>query len=543
MNTIKNNIWVQEQLDVSLIKRLSESYDVSYLEAVFLHNRIEDAHQFLNYKISDYIKSTQLIDMHKTIARIKLAIEKKEKVAIFGDYDVDGITSTAMFIKLFQAYGIEHVYRIPNREDGYGHDAKSVRSVNASLVIMLDCGSSAGSEFSKIGKDICIIDHHQTSKNPDVFSFANPHRKDVDPRTQENFLDLCTAGLCFIVIFHLMNELKHISVKFDFKNLLDLVALGTIGDCMKLTHLNRAYVQYGLKLISLQNGLGIKFLCESLRLEKITASQAAFYICPCINAAGRVGSSDIALKLLCTNNIEDAYKLSKTLIGLNERRKMLEQKSLEEILPNIQESNCIIEANADWHPGIVGILAGRIKEKFNRPSFVLYKKGIFWKGSARSITGVNIGVSIHEAILAGFAESGGGHAMAGGVTVHEDKYLDWKAFMQKNIKVTISKPTLKIDCSMTLKSVFSSNVAKVSPFGTGNLSPYVLVQKIWLENAVIYKEHVRLTLNENGFKCNVFAFRWFDFFNLLPIRNFVDIVVSVNEDNKVFIVDMRKSSE
>ncbi len=544
--SFKGNVWKTTNIiDASLINKLVESYQISYLEAVFLCNRIlcDDSgniDEFLNCRISSYINNDNLVDLKKTIDRIKIAIQNKEKIAILGDYDVDGITSTSMFVKLFQAYDIDYVCKIPNRSDGYGHNKKTVSNLSASLVLMLDCGSSSEDEFENLGKDICIIDHHQTSKNPSVFSFVNPYRNDVDPRGQENFIGLCTAGLCFIVIFHLMKILK--DKKFDFKSLLDLVALGTIADCMELTNLNRAYVIYGLKLISLQKRLGMKFLCDNLSSGKITASQAAFYICPCINAAGRVASSDIALKLMCTEDAEEAYKLSKTLIALNERRKLLEQKSMDQIMPSIEKSNCIIVENEEFHPGIVGILSGRIKEKFKCPAFVLYKKGDLWKGSARSVKKINIGSVIHSSVLKGFAISGGGHAMAGGVVVHESKYDDWKKFMNDNIKFNEdSESVLEADCTMTLKAVYSNSVMKISPFGIGNIAPKVLVNRIWVESALIYKEHVKIVFNENGFKCSIFAFRWFELFDLIPIKGFVDIIVNVNEDNKIFILDIRKS--
>ncbi|QEK38336.1 single-stranded-DNA-specific exonuclease RecJ [Candidatus Cytomitobacter primus] len=534
--SLKGNMWIYpKELDTNHLKQVAESYDLSNLESIFLMNRITNIHGFLNDKISDYLQDKNLVDMGLVVQRIKRAIQNKEKVAILGDYDVDGITSTALFIKLFDFCKIDYVYKIPNRSDGYGHNIDDINKIDASLILVLDCGSSQ--DFTDVESDVCIIDHHQTSENPNVLGFVNPYRLDINPLTQENFKGLCTAGLIFIVIFNLVKEMN---LQFDFKALLDLVALGTIGDCMELTGINRAYVKYGLQLMNLKKRDGIKFLCENLKLGQITASQVAFYICPCINAAGRLGESNIALRFLC--NDHESYELSRTLIALNSRRKEIEQACLQEILNSLDNmaapEKCIIVENEQWHPGIVGILAGRLKEKFTLPTFVLYKKGEFWKGSARSVNGVNIGSLIHDSVCKEFAKEGGGHAMAGGVTIHQSHYGQWKNFIIENIKYGNTENTIKIDANMSLKAVCNISVDKIAPFGIGNNPPQVIVKKILLENAVKYNEHVRLNLNENGFRKSIFAFRWGDLYEKLPIGKFIDIIIKVDEGNKMNIIDL-----
>ncbi|QEK37837.1 hypothetical protein FZC35_00335 [Candidatus Cytomitobacter indipagum] len=531
--SIKDALWVApNEIEIDKLKNLKESYELSDLEAIFAINRSVDLNDFFNSKISDYINNKDLVDLQIVVNRIKKAIQNKEKIAILGDYDVDGITSTSLFIKLFKSCNIDCIYKIPNREDGYGHSMESVKNLDVDLLLMLDCGSSQ--DFKEISnKDICIIDHHQTSNDPNVLGFINPYRFDIDPLPQEKFKGICTAGLVFIVIFHLVEEMK---LKFDFKALLDLVAMGTIGDCMELTGLNRSYVQYGLKLINLKKRDGIRFLCENLKLDRISSSSVAFYICPCINAAGRLGQSDIALRFLC--NDHESYELSRTLIGLNSRRKEIEQVCLDEAMSTINVSNkkCIILENSEWHPGIVGILAGRIKEKFDLPTFVFYKKGDMWKGSARSINGMNIGTLIQDSVCKGFAKEGGGHAMAGGVSVSEDCFEKWKEFIQENAKFTKQKKKITIDAIMTMKAVYNVSLDKVAPFGMGNSAPLILVKSVLLEKTSKYNNHVRLSLNENGFRRSIFAFKCSE--HEFNVGMLVDIIVRVDNIGNIDIVDI-----
>ncbi|USO00839.1 MAG: DHH family phosphoesterase [Alphaproteobacteria bacterium] len=536
MTSLKENKWIfNNKLDLTALKLITETYDISELEAQFIVNRKLDPEKFFNGRISHYLKDVTLADVDKLVERLAVAIKTKERVAILGDYDVDGITSTVMLISLFRHCNIDYKYVIPNRSDGYGHSLAQINKLDEKLVIMLDCGSSL--EVTNCAKDICIIDHHQVSKNPDVCAFVNPYRFDVNPIEQENYRGLCTAGLVFIVIVQLVQKLN---LDFDFKLLLDLVALATIGDCMELINLNRDYVKYGLQVINSRKRLGLKFLIDNLGLRYMSASQMAFYVCPCINAAGRISSPDLAVKLLCTQDIQEAHKLSRTLIGLNERRKMLEKECLQEALKQTSNPDkCIIVKNSEWNAGLVGIIAGKIKDKFELPTFVLYKKGDLWKGSARSTNCVNIGVLINKCILNGVALEGGGHRAAGGISIPSDKLEEFIIFVQREVKIdTKLDKTVIIDYECQLDEVQSISVDKIHPFGIGNKSPVVVIKDVVLENAVLYKEHIRMLLNRNGFKLSLFAFNWFDLYHKLPIGQKVDILVTIQENNNFFLIDM-----
>ncbi|QEK39260.1 single-stranded-DNA-specific exonuclease RecJ [Candidatus Nesciobacter abundans] len=589
------------------IKKVQDSFDLNRLEAILALSRVEgidklgNIHKFLNDRISAYMQNVTLIDFEKALERIYIALEKKEKICILGDYDVDGITSTVMWMDFFRAYGIEVEYRIPNRSDGYGHDPDVLKSIDCSLFLILDCGSSQDfygiqkNTANNSKKDICIIDHHQTANDPNVYAFVNPNRADSDIRTQEEYKNLCTAGLCFIFIYkisEMIEERKKVRQNISPKVFMDLVALGTIGDCMKLSGLNRAYVRYGLQIVSLTKRIGLRSLIDNLGLGNIAAGDVAFYICPCINAAGRIHSSGLAVDLLFTKDSVEAERLSKSLISLNTKRKEMEKKALDEALvkvykeihkeikfmdinnnlepdkqrdseeekiperddannePNVdskqksdnESQSVVIVRDKDWHPGLVGIIAGRIKEKENVPVFVFYKIGNEWKGSARSVKGCNIGAVIHESVLNGLATSGGGHDMAGGVAVNDEKFSEWKNWINQKIHKMnlVPEKIINIDAFLNLNGLNMTNVSKITPFGMGNPYPKIILSNVLMLSVMERGNHIMISVKDEKYKRTFWMFNSKEIAKDILENRYYDLILSLSEKKNHNVIDILK---
>ena len=378
-------------------------------------------------------------DMEVAAERLAQAILTRETVTIYGDYDVDGATSAALMIRLFRMLGHEAGYYIPDRLlEGYGPSGEALVKLGqegSSLVVTVDCGAMAHEALAAArdaGVDVIVIDHHKCSpERPAAVALVNPNRLDEEDEAAAHG-HLAAVGVAFLVAIALVRKLREGGYfkdrpEPDLRGLLDLVALGTVADVAALHGLNRAFVSQGLKVMARRANTGMSALIDASRLTRApVCSDLGFALGPRINAGGRVGESTLGVRLLTTEDAEEAAQIAAQLSQLNEERRAIEAEVQEageaQVAGQANRALRIVHGEG-WHPGVIGIVAGRIKEKTGKPTLVIARdaKSGLGKGSGRSIPGVDLGAAIMAAREEGLLEAGGGHAMAAGLTVREDK--------------------------------------------------------------------------------------------------------------------------
>ena len=386
-------------------------------------------------RIRDFLPDPSAFqDMDKGARRLADAIEAQESIAIFGDYDVDGATSAALLVLLLRDLGVEALPYIPDRlMEGYGPSGVALvglKGQGASLVVTVDCGAQAFEaleEAAAAGLDVIVVDHHQCAALlPVAVAMINPNRLD-ESETGAAHGHVAAVGMAFLLGVALVRELRGRGFfegreEPSMLDLLDLVALGTVADVARLKSLNRAFVTQGLKVMAGRRNIGLAALAEAARLVKEPSCRdLGFALGPRINAGGRVGKSDLGVRLLTTRDPEDARTIAAELDRLNEERRAIEMlvcEQAEELARDQAEAPVITVMGRGWHPGVIGIVAGRIKERFGRPAIVIAEDedGI-GKGSGRSISGVDLGAAVLAAKDSGLLVAGGGHAMAAGLTL------------------------------------------------------------------------------------------------------------------------------
>ncbi len=461
---------------------ISQKLDVSLVIAKIILNRhisVENAADYLNPTIKNLLQDPSLLlDMDKAIERVLRALKTGQKIAIFADYDVDGATSSALLVKYFKEIGVDVGLYIPDRiDEGYGANPKALESLKKQgfdLVIMCDCGTTSYAALEhaeKLKLDVIVIDHHTADVNlPKCYALINPFRLDQSEKGKEAFKRLCTAGLAFVFLVALNRERRtqNLTPLPDILMYLDLVALGTVCDVMPLKDLNRAFVYQGLKILNRRKNKGLVTLSDVASISsEVAAYHLGFLLGPRINAGGRVGKADLGSKLLSTDDLSKAKEIAQSLNFYNEERQTIEAIVLEQAyhiieLEKLYDNAVIVVAAKDWHPGVVGIVASRIKDKFNKPSIVisLDEKGE-GKGSGRSIYGVELGNMMHEAVHQGLLIKGGGHAMAVGISIYQDKIDEFKQFLNDRLKESVEAyvPTLNIDHTLSVQGATSGTAS------------------------------------------------------------------------------------
>ena len=455
--------------------------------------------------------------MDKAIDRTVKVILNNEKIGIFGDYDVDGATSTAILGQYFRSLNIEFETHIPDRKsEGFGPNENAfLKFINkgVNLIYTVDCGTLSFKpiDFAKKKNiDVIILDHHQSeTKLPNAHSIINPNR--FDDRSELNYL--CAAGVCFLFLVALNKRLRDeswfsaSSIKEpDLIKILDLVSLGTVCDVVPLIGLNRALVGQGLKVLKKKNNLGLKTLIELNNIENnITVYHLGYILGPRINAGGRVGKSSHGADLLLNKNVQDTFKLASELNDYNKERQALESELLNKILNTNYENNTdpvIILYGEDWHEGVIGIIAARIKEKYNKPAIIISVTSNTGKGSARSIYGFDIGSTIIGGVQAGLLVKGGGHKMAAGFTINMEKFQDFKDFVFKKFKsVNMNledKKKYYFDTQIAPSAVnidFFEKINRLAPFGSGNAEPRFLICDLKVINSkIVGEKHIKSVL-------------------------------------------------
>ena len=470
-----------------------------------------DVEKFLSPSIKEYMPDPSVLkDMDVAAKIIADAIENRKKIAVYGDYDVDGITSTAVFVKYLRALGIDVVWHLPTREgEGYGLNNDAISEIvrdNVDLMITVDCGISGIEEvkFAKnAGLTVVVTDHHSPdSVIPDADAVVNPKR--IDDESELSYL--AGVGVAFLTLVAVNRELKtrnlddELSARVGAENLLnymDFVALGTICDTMPLVGLNRAFVSTGLKVLGLRQNLGLRVLMDLAAIKKPSVYAAGFALGPRLNAAGRLDSASPALELLLTDNPLIAHDLANKLHQMNQERIDIQNaimlSATEMAEKCCQSGRCSLFVCGDnWHGGVMGIIAGRLKDKFNLPSCVATKSDGQINGSGRSVAGVDLGKIIHDALAAGIVSEGGGHAAAAGFSLSEDKETEFCEFLERAVNEQLNgvvpQPEIIVDAQMdaggaTMKLVKQLNA--LEPFGQGNPEPTLVLHGAVLRHAVV----------------------------------------------------------
>ncbi|MGA1291470.1 MAG: single-stranded-DNA-specific exonuclease RecJ [Pelagibacteraceae bacterium] len=517
MSVVGKN-WIQKEFDLDEIKFIKENFFLDEIVAKLLSIRKikkEEINFFLNPSIKNSLPNPySLNDMQKAIDRTISCIVSNEKVGIFGDYDVDGATSTAILGNYFRALNLPYEIYIPDRQkEGFGPNEKGFDYLienGSKLIFTVDCGtlSYLPIEYANTKKiDVIVIDHHQSEINlPKAHSIVNPNR--FDDRSELNYL--CAAGVCFMFLVALNKRLREnnwfINKSInepDLLNFLDLVSLGTICDVVPLVDLNRAFVNQGLKVVNQKKNLGLKTLIEISEIENnLTTYHLGYVLGPRINAGGRVGKSTHGAKLLLNNDSKDAFKISSELNNYNKERQLLEKELLKDIMDKdygLTDEPVIVLYGENWHEGIIGIIAARIKEKYNKPTFIISTKSGLGKGSARSIYGFDIGTAVIAAVQNKILIRGGGHKMAAGFTLDTDKISEFKNFLIrkfKSININLeSKKNIFYDTEISPSAInidFYDKINVLSPFGSGNPEPKFVIKNVRPVNSkIVGEKHIK----------------------------------------------------
>ncbi|NNC58902.1 MAG: single-stranded-DNA-specific exonuclease RecJ [Erythrobacter sp.] len=473
-------------------------------------------------------------DMDNAAERIAQAILAGETITVYGDYDVDGATSAALLIRLFRMLGQDARYYIPDRLlEGYGPSGEALVKLGeqgSSLVITVDCGAMAQEALSMArdaGVDVIVVDHHKCPPDlPPTIALVNPNRLDESDEAAAHG-HLAAVGVAFLLAIAVVRTLR-IRGYFtersepDLRGLLDLVALGTVADVAALHGLNRAFVAQGLKVMAKRNNIGMSALIDASRLKRApVCSDLGFALGPRINAGGRVGESTLGVRLLTTENAEEAQAIAAQLSALNEERRAIEadvQQAAEEQLAGQHNRAVHLVAGHGWHPGVIGIVAGRIKEKTGKPSIVIAIDGESGegKGSGRSIAGVDLGAAIIAARENGLLVAGGGHAMAAGLTIDGDRLEQFSDWLEERLAGPVSRAVAEQAVTLDLAVGPSgltpdlvNSLDLAGPYGIGWPGPRVAVGPVHVIKAdIVGTDHLRLIAGSpDGGTLKAIAFR------------------------------------
>ena len=531
-HSIQGKEWVLKGFDKNLAEYISKEYDLDFLTSRLLANRNinqKNIENFLNPKIKNFLPNPyNFKDMGKGLETISRHIKNKNKICIFGDYDVDGATSSGIMSKYLEQLNIDHFVFIPDRQkDGYGPSVKTFTNIinkNVNLIIALDCGTTSfeAIEYARSKNiDVVVIDHHKSQETfPAANAIINPNRIDETG----DYYYLCAAGVLFVFLVGL-NKILRENYYFNkakvqepnLLDLLDLVMMGTVCDVVPLMDLNRAFVYQGLKVASKRHNLGLKTLVDYSKIKKkLSTYEVGYVLGPKINAGGRIGKSELGYNLLTTNNAETAYLISSELESLNLKRKDIEKKIVEEAISITEKNNdepIVFLSKNDWHEGLIGIVASRLKDHFNKPSFIISQKGEDCKGSARSIFGFDVGMAITKCKQLNIITKGGGHPMAGGFSLKSDKLEIFKSELIKlflKLKKNKDNNIIEIDSYLESSAINDELIEKLNhlePYGSGNREPIFGFEKFKVSKVIeTNNNHVKVVLNKGNFYIDAISF-------------------------------------
>ena len=545
--------WQIYDINEEIISEIENKYKINKLLATILANRgittEESIRLFLNPTRDDFHDPFLITDMEKAVERIITAINKKEKITIYGDYDVDGITSITVLKSFLRDRGIEVDTYIPNRlDEGYGLNNSAIDKIKnkgCELMITVDCGISAIDEVNyanSLGIEVIVTDHHEAGNEiPKALAVIDNKRKD----STYSFRELAGVGVVFKLI-------QALSIKLNLKEeeylkYLDIVCIGTISDIVPLVDENRVITKLGLMLVRQTRNIGLQAVLKSSGYSKIDSNTISFGVAPRLNACGRMGKADEALKLFLSKNVNEVIQLSKELNDFNRERQENEKEIYENAIAQIEkehldEKNTIILRGKNWHHGVIGIVSSKITEKYFKPSILLsFEEDGIGKGSGRSIPGFDL----HEALMQclDVIEKFGGHAMAVGITVREEHFDEFK---EKFENIAISKhieeilPIINIDAKINLSDInkeMVESLKELEPFGEGNKMPIFVFKNLKIDSirALSEGKHLRLTLKDNNTIVNAIGFNLGQMAEEYRIGDKVDVVgvLEINSFNGV----------
>ena len=528
--------WVLNTVDNRLVEDLSRQAGVNDVLARVLATRgvtLDTVHDFLHPTLKTLMPDpSTLAGMDQAVERLVVAINSKEKIGVFGDYDVDGATSSAVLRRFFRSIGIDPVMYIPDRmKEGYGPNTPALLALaeqGVKIVITVDCGISAYEPLKaakEAGLDVIVADHHKADPVlPVAAAVVNPNRLD-DTSKQGH---LAAVGVTFLLLVALNRALRVTGwyrdnniAEPDLRQLLDIVALGTVADVVPLIGLNRAFVIQGLSVLARGANVGLAAMRKVAAIDvEPSAYHLGFIYGPRVNAGGRVGQADLGMRILSTDDPDEAAALAVRLDDYNRARQDIEAAVLAEAIEQVETRNSddpvLFAMGASWHPGVIGIVASRLKDRYGRPACVVALDGGMAKGSGRSVKGVDLGKAVLAARDVGLLFNGGGHAMAAGFTVEEAKLSAFVEFMTKHVvaqmKAGVSSIAHPIEGVLSVNAVtteFAQMLGELAPYGSGNDEPRFAVVDADVGKAdIVGSGHVRCFLTGRaGGRLKAIAFR------------------------------------
>lgn len=543
-----NKKWEVKISDDELTNKIANEFNISKLVARILANKgLKESNEievFLNPRRSDFHDPFLMPDMKIAVDRIIKAIETKEKVAIYGDYDADGITSSTVLKRFLSERGLDADIYIPNRlNEGYGLNEKAIKEIaqtNHTLIITVDCGITGNKEIElakTLKIDTVVTDHHEpTEELPKALAVVDCKRKD----NKYPFSELAGVGVAFKLI-------QAISIKLgireeEYLKYLDLVCVGTISDIVPLKDENRTISKLGLRLVKQTKNIGLKVLLNSMGYQKIDSNTISFGVAPRINACGRMGHEKEALELFLTNSVQEAEKITQRLNEYNLERQQIEKRifdEVEEIIQKSEEKNlpCIVLEKENWHHGVIGIVSSKITDMYFKPSILMSIEGDIAKGSGRSIPGFDL----HEALenCKEEIEQFGGHSMAVGVTVKKANFDKFKnKFEEYAREKDISKitPILNIDEKITLKDITIKDIRDLEllePFGEGNKPPIFQINNVKIDSirSLSQGKHLKMEIKDQNSSIQAIGFNLGNLANDYKIEDKINIAGTLEINN------------
>ena len=548
-----NKKWQIYEIDVDKVEELKEKYKLNDLLATILVNRgitsEEKIRQFLEPTRQDFYNPYLMKDMEIAVERIVKAIENQEKVIIYGDYDVDGITSTTVLKKFLKDLGLEVSYYIPNRlNEGYGLNNTAIEKIvneGYSLMITVDCGISAIEEIdyaNSLGLETIVTDHHEPGEVlPKALAVVDNKRKD----STYPFIDLAGVGVAFKLT-------QALGMKLELKEeaylkYLDIVCVGTISDIVPLVDENRVITKLGLLLVKQTKNMGLRSIINSSGYSKVDSNTISFGVAPRINACGRMGKAEEALELLLSTDIYKVNELTKKLNEHNKERQEIEKNIYESAVEKIEknhldENRTIVVGGEDWHHGVIGIVSSKITDMYFKPSILLsFEENGTGKGSGRSIPGFDL----HQALTKcqDTLEKFGGHSMAVGITIKKENLEKFRKEFEKvaeKEKIEDIVPILNVDAKIELNSVDKDvieSLKALEPFGEANKMPIFAFRNLRIDSirALSEGKHLKLTLKEDNRIINAIGFNMGELAEEYRIGDKIDVagVLEINTFNGV----------
>ena len=531
-HSVQGKEWIIKTFDKNSAELISKEYNLDFLTSKLLTMRninSENINSFLDPKIKNFLPNPfRFKDMDKGLDVVTNHLKKKSKICIFGDYDVDGATSSGIMSKYLDQLSIDHFVFIPDRQtDGYGPSIQTFENIinkDTNLIIALDCGTTSfeAIDFAKSKNvDVIVIDHHKSQEIlPSANAVINPNRIDESG----DYYYLCAAGVLFVFLVGLNKYLRENNffsesgfAEPNLLDLLDLVMMGTVCDVVPLIDLNRAFVFQGLKVASQRNNLGLKTLVDYSKIrKKLSTYEVGYVLGPKINAGGRIGKSELGYNLLTTKSAETAYLIASELESLNLKRKDIERKIVDEAIELAEKHNnepIVFLNKNDWHEGIIGIVASRLKDHFNKPCFIISQKGADCKGSARSVVGFDVGLAITKCKQLDLIIKGGGHPMAGGFSLKENKLISFREELVKSFlksKESKENNVIQIDSYLESTAINNELIEKLNylePYGSGNKEPIFGFEDFKVSKVIeTNNNHVKVVLQKGNFYIDGISF-------------------------------------